>query len=81
MESNNSEIKRLYNILVENVETEEDIILRLSDILKIFLILSHKAFQQCDNKVLLINSIKALVNEFVSNLMTRVSEEEINTIE
>ena len=81
MKSNNSEIRRLYNIIVENVETEEDIILRLGDLLKMFLILTHKAFEQSLDRVLLINSIKSIVNEFVTSLMTRVSEEEMNTSE
>ena len=46
-----------------------------------FLILTHKAFEQSLDKVLLINSIKSIVNEFVTSLMTRVSEEEMNTSE
>ena len=75
------EIQRIYNILVEGLDNESDIILRLNDILAVFLLLIHKAFERTKNKVLLINSIKEIVNKFVSDLMKRVTKEEVDTKE
>ena len=75
------EVQRIYNILVEGLDNESDIILRLNDILAVFLLLTHKAFERTKNKVLLINSIKEIVNKFVSDLMKRVTKEEVDTKE
>ena len=75
------EIQRIYNILVEELDNESDIILRLNDILAVFLLLTHKAFERTKNRVLLINSIKEIVNKFVSDLMKRVTKEEVDTKE
>lgn len=75
------EVQRIYNLIVEGLDNESDIILRLNDILAVFLLLTHKAFERTKNKVLLINSIKEIVNKFVNDLMKRVTKEEVNTKE
>lgn len=75
------QVQRIYNYIVEDVQTEEDIIIRLNDLLKVYLLLCHRAFSRSTNRSLLIDSIKKTVNTFVTSLMSKVTEEENKTIE
>lgn len=78
------EIQRLYNSLVEGVDTAEDIVLKMNDLLTVFLLLVKKAFelkQAQSKRGFIIDSIKSITNTFITTLMKIVAEEEVKTIE
>lgn len=78
------EVLRLYNIIIEGIDTPEDTILRMNDVLSVYLLLVKKTFEiQNDDKkkAMLCDSIKAITNNTVSEVMKAVSEVEMKTIE
>lgn len=78
------EIQKIYNQLVEGIETPEDTILKMNDVFGVLLLMIVKTLQmQKDNskRSLVIDSIKAMTNNFIASAMKVVSEEEVKTIE
>lgn len=80
------EVQRLYNLVIEgiNINCVEDQILRMNDILSVYKLLITKTFQlEKDDKkrVLIIDSIKAMNNQLVSDVMKIVTENEMKTID
>lgn len=78
------EILRLYNIVIENIDTPEDTVLRMNDILSVYILLVKKVFEfrRGDSETAMIcDSIKAMQNNLVAEVMKVVSEAEMKTIE
>lgn len=78
------EVLRLYNIIIEGIETPEDMVLRMNDVLSVYLLLVKKAFEiQKDDKkkAMICDSIKAMNNNLITEVMKAVSEVEMKTIE
>ena len=81
--SKNQELLRLHTLLIEGVEGRDNCILRLSDLNKLYLILVHKLLENSSDKdkVVIIDAVKGMTNQFVSDLMARIGKEEISTID
>lgn len=78
------EVLRLYNIITENVDTPEDTVLRINDLVSVYLLLIKKAFEIQDNnekRVMLCDSIKTITNNLVVEVTKTVSEIEMKTID
>lgn len=78
------EVLRLYNIITEGIDTPEDTVLRMNDVLSVYLLLVKKAFEvQKDNdkRVMICDSIKAMNNNLITEIMKVVSEVEMKTVD
>ena len=78
------EVLRLYNIITEGIDTPEDTVLRMNDVLGVYLLLVKKAFEiQKDDKkrAMICDSIKAMQNNLITEVMKAVSEAEMKTID
>lgn len=77
------EIQKLYNKIVEDVDSASDMILRVNDLYTVILLLVSKSFEVSTNKEknIVIDSIKPMTNRFIEQLMKVITEEELDTID
>lgn len=78
------EVQKLYNQLVEGIESPTDLLLRMNDLYSVQLLIAAKAFEvegDMQKRNLLIDSLKPMTNKYINNLMKIVSENELTTID
>ena len=77
------EIQQLYNKIVEGIETDSDLILKVNDLYSVILLLVNKAFEVSSNdkKSSIIDSLKPMTNQYLEKLMKIITDQELEIID